>query len=370
MFLTLSVDFYNILLNIKLEFILLFITAFILVLGVVLVERKNLAILQRRLGPTLLGRNGIRQIFADLFKALKKETLIFYKNQNDLAFTFTFIFFFFNFAAITNFSFGLNIFFFKCVQYSILISILISILDATLVLFIGFIAMSRYSFIGSTRIVIFSISVELLITILYAILIFYFNSLNAGDLAYMQDGCFTILLGLPISGLYIIICIVESKRSPFDHVENENELIAGYNIEYPGYYLLIIYLIEYLHLVMASLNFTIMFGGGYGIIIFFLSWINSFNFITLPITNLNIFIFFIVCLILIWIKNLRVLYRHMKFLCTLMLIVCLYLYTIAILYKYDQLEYYTSKLYNIVLYFSVIASLSLIYLTYIYFQNN
>ena len=48
----------------------------LLALFVILTERKLLAFAQRRMGPTLMGRNGAFQIVADLFKMLTKEIFI------------------------------------------------------------------------------------------------------------------------------------------------------------------------------------------------------------------------------------------------------------------------------------------------------
>jgi len=48
----------------------------LLALFVILFERKLLATVQRRMGPTLMGRNGALQIVADLFKMLTKEMFI------------------------------------------------------------------------------------------------------------------------------------------------------------------------------------------------------------------------------------------------------------------------------------------------------
>ena len=48
----------------------------LLTLFVVLLERKLLAFAQRRMGPTLMGRNGAFQILADLFKMLTKEIFL------------------------------------------------------------------------------------------------------------------------------------------------------------------------------------------------------------------------------------------------------------------------------------------------------
>ena len=48
----------------------------LLTLFIVLTERKLLAFAQRRMGPTLMGRNGAFQIAADLFKMLTKEIFL------------------------------------------------------------------------------------------------------------------------------------------------------------------------------------------------------------------------------------------------------------------------------------------------------
>ena len=59
------------------EFALLIsLTCVLIVLFIVLTERKMLAYAQRRMGPTILGRNGSLQIVADLFKMLTKEIFL------------------------------------------------------------------------------------------------------------------------------------------------------------------------------------------------------------------------------------------------------------------------------------------------------
>jgi NADH-quinone oxidoreductase subunit H len=62
--------------------------------------------------------------------------------------------------------------------------------------------------------------------------------------------------------LFVVVLILESKRAPFDHAETESEVVAGYAVEYSGAMLLIFYLAEYLHLIIAALHFIIFFIGG------------------------------------------------------------------------------------------------------------
>ena len=55
------------------------------VLFVVFFERKLLAYSMRRLGPILMGRNGVFQVFADIFKLLTKEIFLIPRPTTSLA---------------------------------------------------------------------------------------------------------------------------------------------------------------------------------------------------------------------------------------------------------------------------------------------
>jgi NADH-quinone oxidoreductase subunit H len=77
-----------------------------------------------------------------------------------------------------------------------------------------------------------------------------------------QNLYYFIILYSPVASGFVIIFILESKRTPFDHAETEAEVVAGYAIEYSGGALLLIYLCEYFHLLIASLHFVLFFTGG------------------------------------------------------------------------------------------------------------
>jgi len=62
---------------------------------------------------------------------------------------------------------------------------------------------------------------------------------------------------------------LESKRAPFDHSETESEVVAGYSTEYNGPMLLMFFLAEYLHLIIAAIHFSLFFIGGWLNIEFF-----------------------------------------------------------------------------------------------------
>jgi NADH:ubiquinone oxidoreductase subunit H len=70
-------------------------------------------------------------------------------------------------------------------------------------------------------------------------------------------------LYFPICSLFLLLLLLESKRTPFDHAETESEVVAGYAVEYSGAMLLMFYLAEYLHLVISSIYFILFFLGGW-----------------------------------------------------------------------------------------------------------
>ena len=62
--------------------------------------------------------------------------------------------------------------------------------------------------------------------------------------------------------MFFVSALAETNRAPFDHAETESEVVAGYQVEYSGSMLLMIFLAEYLHLVIASIHFVLFFAGG------------------------------------------------------------------------------------------------------------
>jgi NADH-quinone oxidoreductase subunit H len=59
-----------------------------------------------------------------------------------------------------------------------------------------------------------------------------------------------------------ITFLLETNRSPFDLSEAESELVAGYTVEYGGFFFGLFYLGEYLHLFFFSIITSTLFFGG------------------------------------------------------------------------------------------------------------
>jgi NADH-quinone oxidoreductase subunit H len=127
---------------------------------------------------------------------------------------------------------------------------------------VGLLSQSRYAIIATARALVHVISLDIFITIIYSLLAFSSQSVNFHDFVLAQSSFWFIILYGPVASSFIVIFLLESKRTPFDHAETESEVVAGYQVEYSGSMLLMIFLAEYLHLVIASIHFILFFCWG------------------------------------------------------------------------------------------------------------
>lgn len=242
----------------------------LLTLFVVLTERKFLAYAQRRMGPALMGRNGAFQIALDLVKLLTKEIFLIPRPSTALAPLFLALLYASQLTFSQNFIWGPSIFIFDNVDSLILYHLILVLFGNIFFVLVGLLSQSRYAIIGTVRALVHVISLDIFVTILYSLLIFGAQSANFHDFVNAQNGYWFFFLYSPVASIFIILLLLESKRTPFDHAETESEVVAGYAVEYSGPMLLIFYLAEYLHLVISSVHFVLFFlGGWYSLKIFF-----------------------------------------------------------------------------------------------------
>lgn len=76
------------------------------------------------------------------------------------------------------------------------------------------------------------------------------------------QGIFLFPLAL-IAFMYLVCCVAETNRAPFDLTEGESELVSGFNVEYPGMTFALFFLAEYAHIIFTGFLFSIVFLGGY-----------------------------------------------------------------------------------------------------------
>lgn len=235
----------------------------LLALFVVLVERKFLAYAQRRMGPAVMGRNGAFQIALDLVKLLTKEIFLIPRPSTALAPVFLAILYAFQLMFSQNFIWGPSLSIFENVDSLILYHLILVLFSNIFFVLVGLISQSRYAIIGTVRALVHVISLDIFVTILYSLLVFSSQSANFHDFVNAQNIYWFFFLYSPAASAFIIILLLEAKRTPFDHAENESEVVAGYAVEYSGPMLMMFFLAEYLHLIISSVHFTVFFLGGW-----------------------------------------------------------------------------------------------------------
>ena len=242
------------------------IVTILLSLFVVLVERKLLAYSHRRMGPAFVGRNGIFQIVLDLIKLLTKETFLIPQPTTVLAPVLLAFVYGLQLIFSQQFVFTPLFFLFDNLDALILHYLILVLLSSIIVIILGFLSQSRYAMIGTFRSLIHLISLDIFITVVYSLLILSSFSTNFHDFFLSQSSYWYFFLYAPLASIFIIILLVEAKRTPFDHTETESEVVAGYLIEYNSAMLLIFYLVEYVHVLISSIHFILCFCSGWVIL--------------------------------------------------------------------------------------------------------
>ena len=227
-----------------------------------IIERKQLAAHQRRVGPTVVGYYGIAQPFADALKLILKETVI--PSQSNkvlfyLAPVSTLIFSLLGWAIIP-FGQGLTLFDFSL---GIFYTLALSSLGVYGILFAGWSANSKYAFLGSLRSTAAMISYELILSSAILIIILLAGSFNYSTIIEVQQSIWFIVPLLPVFIFYFISILAETSRTPFDLQEAESELVAGFFTEHSSVPFVFFFLAEYSSIVLFSCITAILFLGGY-----------------------------------------------------------------------------------------------------------
>lgn len=247
-----------------LEVLIVIVPMLLSVAFMTIIERKQLAAMQRRVGPNTVGYYGVLQPFADALKLVLKETVVPAQSNKTLFYLapiMTLIFSLLGWGVIP-FGEGLAL---SDFSLGILYTLALSSLGIYGILFAGWSANSKYAFLGSLRSTASMISYELVLSTAVIIVILLTGSFNFSVIIENQIAIWFVVPLLPVFIFFFISILAETSRTPFDLQEAESELVAGFFTEHSSIIFVFFFLAEYCSIVLMSTLTAILFFGGYNL---------------------------------------------------------------------------------------------------------
>src|SRR6201986_5270179 len=250
--------------------VLFLVCLLVMVAFILLYDRKIFAAVQMRRGPHVVGIFGLLQNFADLGKYLIKEVII-PAGPNKVIFLLApLVSATLAFAAWVVIPMD-NHWVFADINVGILYLFAVSSRGVYGIIMAGGASNSKYSFLSACRAAAQMVSYEVSIGFVLVTVLLFAGSLNLSDILRAQQGSgflsflhwnvFSILF--PMLPIFFVSAIAETNRPPFDLVEAESELVAGYFVEYSSTPFLLFYLAEFLNICLMSSMVSILFFGGW-----------------------------------------------------------------------------------------------------------
>src|SRR5665213_772311 len=248
--------------SVMLLVILLIATAYVL-----LADRKIWAAVQMRRGPNVVGPWGLFQSFADLLKFILKEPVIPAGANKGVFLLAPLVTCVLALAAwaVVPVNLGWVI---ADINVGVLYIFAISSLMVYGVIMAGWASNSKYAFLAAVRSAAQMVSYEVSIGFVFITVLLCAGSLNLSAIVEAQNGRYGLFswYWLPLFPMFIVFfvsALAETNRPPFDLVEAESELVAGFMVEYGSSPYMMFMLGEYVAIVTMCAMGTILFLGGW-----------------------------------------------------------------------------------------------------------
>jgi NADH-quinone oxidoreductase subunit H len=235
--------------------------AMIFTIGLIWLERKLGGRVQDRLGPNRVGPWGIFQTIADMLKIFTKELITpagadkFLYNLAPLL-AMAAVLGLWAVIPLSPTVFGTNI------NVGVLYLIGVGAIGELGIILAGLSSNNKYALLGGFRAVASLLSYEVPMAITLLIPVMLTGSMGLNDIAGAQKVAF--IFQAPVAALvFFIAAIAENGRAPFDLMEADSEIVAGFNIEYSGLKFGMYYVADFLHAFTSAMIFATLFLGGW-----------------------------------------------------------------------------------------------------------
>jgi len=233
----------------------------IMVMGAIYLERRAMGRMQSRLGPNRTGPFGLLQPVADAVKVLLKENIVPATADKVVHWL----------APVVSFAPVLMIFavvpfqngaLLADLNIGILYVVAISSIATVGVFMAGWGSGNKYSLLGAMRNVAAVVSYEIPLVLAIVGVVIVSGSLSMNQIVAEQDIPYILVQPLGFLIFFIAAC-AEINRSPFDLMEADSELTAGFHTEYSGMKFAMFYLVEYAEAIAMSAIITTLFLSGW-----------------------------------------------------------------------------------------------------------
>jgi NADH-quinone oxidoreductase subunit H len=226
------------------------------------VERKFAARIQDRLGPNRVGPFGLLQSVADALKMLTKEDITPAGADR----------FIYNLAPII--AFAVVVLIWAVIPFTpvhvgsdlsvgILYFVAVGSIGAVKVMIGGWSSNNKYALLGAFRTIAQLVSYEVPMILALLIPVLMSGSMSMQDITRAQSGMWYIFSAPLAFLIFFISNLAETGRAPFDLIEAESELVAGYNIEYSGFKFGMFMAGEFMHVFTVAVLTAVLFLGGW-----------------------------------------------------------------------------------------------------------
>ncbi len=247
--------------------LLLLVALLLFVAYVLLADRKIWAAVMLRRGPNVVGPFGLLQSFADFLKFALKEPIIPDSANKGVFLLAPLVTGTLAIAAwaVVPVADGWAV---ANINVGILYIFAISSLGVYGIIMAGWASNSKYPFLSALRSAAQMVSYEVSIGFVIVTVLLLAGSLNLTDIVHAQDTKYGVfgwywLRLFPMLIIFFISALAETNRPPFDLVEAESELVAGFMVEYSATPYVLFMLAEYVAIVTMCAMMTILFAGGW-----------------------------------------------------------------------------------------------------------
>jgi NADH-quinone oxidoreductase subunit H len=245
--------------------VVLFITVILCMAFLTLLERRVIGSIQARIGPNRVGPGGIGQPFADVLKLLVKEIVI---PSSSSKFLFVLAPLLALIPALCTWAVvplwpGFTV---ANVNAGLLYILALTSTGVYGIILAGWAANSKYALLGAMRGAAQMIAYEIAMGFALVGVVMAAGSLNLGEIIEAQRGghfSYFIWYLAPLFVVYFISGLAETNRAPFDVVEGESEIVAGFHVEYSGMAFAVFFVAEYVNMILISALTSVFFFGGW-----------------------------------------------------------------------------------------------------------